>query len=75
MYIQEAIRAMTMDRPYITRMAWARITSEPCSAAVKIQPTNSPDCCIVKSVAAKGPCRGWEPTAGDLAADDWEVVS
>lgn len=74
MNICEAIIARTDERPYITRRAWEYITPEPVAAGVKILPTNSPDGCVVESVTEKAPRRGWQPTAGDLVADDWETV-
>jgi len=73
-YIQEAIMTRTGEKPYITRRAWEYITTEPVAASVKILPTNSPDGCIVESVSESKPRRGWQPTAGDLVADDWEIV-
>lgn len=74
MHIHEAINATTPHEPFITRAIWARVTSKPCGAAVKVQPTNSPDCCIIESIINKAPCRGWQPTAEDLTADDWAIT-
>lgn len=73
-YIPEALRNTSRMKPYITRKSWAYPTENPTSAAIKILPTNSPDCCVIMSVSRGIPCRGWEPTAGDLMADDWEPV-
>lgn len=75
MYIHEAIAATTPQKPYITREAWERITSKPCASAVKIQPTNSPDCCIIESIFNANHCVRWHPTASDLLADDWRISS
>lgn len=74
MKIYEAIMARTDERPYIRRRSWDYITIEPVAASVKILPTNSPDGCIVESATEGKPRRGWQPTAGDLVADDWEPV-
>lgn len=75
MHIHEAIAQATPQRAYVRRKAWAYITDTPCSAAIKIQPTNSPDGCIVVSQSAENPRFGWQPREEDLAADDWETVS
>lgn len=74
MFIHEAINARTPDKPYITRRSWGYLTDVPVVAPIRIQPTDTPDCCIVEGTARRKPCRGWEPTAGDLTADDWDVV-
>ena len=69
MYINEAARSRTKEKPFITREAWnegAWIGSK-----IRIYPTNTPDCCIIDSTASKIPCRGWQPQAEDLIADDW----
>lgn len=72
--IHEAIMARTHEKPYITRRDWGYITVNPVAVSIKILPTNSPDGCVVESVSTEGPRRGWQPTAGDLAAEDWETV-
>lgn len=72
MNIHEAIMARTHEKPYITRRDWGYITVNPVAVSIKILPTNSPDGCVVESVSAEGPRSGWQPTAGDLAAEDWE---
>lgn len=73
MYIHEAVQAITIGKPCITRRNWSRLSREG-NGGIKIYPTNSPDCCIVESDVSKGIFRIWQPTAEDLAADDWEVV-
>lgn len=73
MYIHEAIKAVTRNRPCIRRRAWDYQTDTP-RIAVKIQPTDSPDGCVIRSVAEKNTRHGWQPTASDLVADDWETV-
>lgn len=75
MYIYEAVMATSKENPYITRRAWQYVTEYACPSSIWIQPTNSPDCCIVGSeTTSSSPRRGWQPTAEDLVADDWEVV-
>ena len=73
MLINEAVKATTPRTPYIRRKSWDYPVTTP-GIPFKILPTDSPDCCVAYSIAAKSPCRGWQPTAGDLIADDWEVV-
>lgn len=73
MYIHEAIRSTTRNRPYIRRSAWNYPTTSP-DVAVKILPTDSPDCCLIISAIEKNPRRGWQPTTEDLIASDWETV-
>ena len=74
MFIHEAILSRTLGKPCIRRRAWGYSTSSPVNAPVKIQPTDSPDGCVIISTSRKAPCCGWQPTAGDLMADDWEIV-
>ncbi|WP_071428248.1 Thoeris anti-defense Tad2 family protein [Merdimmobilis hominis] len=75
MYIHEAVASCGLEKPFITRKRWMYLTPNPCKGApVKIQPTNSPDGCIVESVTGKIPHRRWTPTAEDLVADDWILV-
>lgn len=73
MRIHEAINDTTREKPCIRRKAWEYPTAKP-EVAVKILPTNSPDCCVVLGVANKNPRKGWQPTAEDLVAEDWETV-
>lgn len=73
MYIHEAIMALTKMKPCIRRRAWEYPTNSP-RIGVKLQPTNSPDGCIVISGTEKTLRHGWQPTAQDLMAEDWEVV-
>jgi len=71
-YIHEAILARTADKPYIKREKWDDMFGV--RRGVKLFPTDSPDGIIVDSRAARAPCRGWQPTAEDLVADDWTVT-
>lgn len=71
MNIQEATSSRTNDKPYIARNAWCNTYR---GADLKLFPTNTPDCCVITSLAARGPRRGWQPTAEDLIADDWFVT-
>ena len=73
MFIHEAIRAISNPTTCIMRESWKRLSKEPCGG-VKIQPTNSPDGCIVRSDAEPFCRSGWKPTADDLTADDWVLV-
>lgn len=76
MYIHEALQTRTKEAPFITRSAWRDIvSSEACRTAIKIQPTDTPDGCIIESVVTKSPRRGWQPKAEDLMAGDWETAS
>lgn len=74
MNIYEAIKARTPQKASIRRKSWQYITNGPCTAAVKIQPTNSPDKCVVESMGTKEVRSGWQPRAEDLLADDWETA-
>lgn len=74
MFIHEAIQRRVLDKPYITRKAWDHLATESVETAIMILPTNTPDCCIIMSANGKNPCRGWQPTAEDLVADDWMVT-
>lgn len=74
MKIHEAIKATTIRKPYVTREAWAFLTVTP-ETPVKLLPTNSPDGCILISTMQKDSCRWWQPTAGDLLADDWGITA
>ena len=76
MYIHEAIQNRTREQPCITRKAWGDLfpgTAEH-PWGVVIWPTDSPECCLIISAHRKESTRGWQPTAGDLAADDWVPV-
>ncbi len=75
MHLHEAVQSRTVEKPFIARRSW-RDELAPCFFTdVKLLPTDSPDCCILQSrISRKGPCRGWQPTAEDLTADDWEAV-
>lgn len=73
MYIHEAIQATTLQKPCIARESWFRFSSKP-TGGVTIQPTDSPDGCIVESDVLEGVRRIWQPTAADLVADDWKTV-
>ena len=70
MNIAEAIRATDTKQPCITRKSWAR-WSKGLGGGVTIQPTNSPDGCIIESDVGGKNRRSWQPTAEDLVADDW----
>lgn len=74
MNIAEAMRSRTNEKPFITRAAWKhtnKMTGE--ILQMLIDPTNTPDCCVVYSKISTGPRRRWNPKAEDLSADDWTV--
>ena len=73
-FIHEAILARSKERPYITRKSWAYITNEPVKAPIKVLPTNTPDCCVIMHANGRKPCRGWQPQAEDLVANDWVAI-
>lgn len=76
MFIHEAILATTKEEPFITRQAWSYDMGrgKPLPPAIVIFPTDTPDCCIIASRHGRAPRRGWQPTAGDLIADDWMIA-
>lgn len=63
MNIFRAVKATSESKPFITRECWG--------FGLKIFLTNSPDCCVIFSRAAKRPTRGWQPSKADLLAIDW----
>lgn len=76
MYIHEAIQARTEDRPFIRRKKWVDpLATVRCARLI---PTNSPNRILIdtriSSRTTNALCRGWEPTAEDLVADDWETT-
>lgn len=74
MLIHEAVLATNPEYPCIKRESWVRYSTTR-SGGIKIQPTNSPDGCIIESDVNEKRRPGWQPTAADLIADDWIVVS
>ena len=66
MNIQTAVAvAMSLGR-HISRPGWP----------TAIEPTNTDACCIIHMKdGSKLPGPRWNPTAEDLVADDWMVVS
>ena len=64
MYIHEAIKARTADKPFIMRKMWEDVFGA--RRGVRLFPTCSPDGMIVDSRTAKSP-----RNAEDLVADDW----
>lgn len=69
MFIHEAIKARTSDKPFIMREKWADMFGA--RRGVKLFPTDSPDGFILHSSATRSAQRGWQPEAEDLVADDW----
>lgn len=74
MDIRTAVLTRTADKPFITRQSWVEEMGGYCHQVAKIMPTNSVDCCIITAFSARTPCRGWQPTAGDLVAEDWITI-
>lgn len=77
MYIHEAINARTADQPFIVRASWLGEFGCYEKWVPKILVTNSPLFCLAYATLgnkSKDPCRGWEPSARDLVADDWEIT-
>lgn len=72
MNIYDAIKSIDMEHPYITRKSWIDGILHDHPMMFKIQPTNSPDCCIMYGVGKPGP--RWNPSKEDLTADDWITV-
>lgn len=77
MYIHEAIAARTRREPFVTREAWQYVVikndGRPPGCPIKLNPTDSPDLCIVLSETSGTTC-GWRPSLEDLIADDWLAV-
>lgn len=69
MRIHEAVEKALKEKSPITRTALRDF-------GFGIFPTDSSDCCylIIKD-GKQQPTRCWNPTANDLLADDWELVT
>lgn len=71
MYIHEAVEKSLKSGAAITRAkAWW-------GYQVGIIPTNGDGCCIavmMEGTEIKNPCRGWQPVAEDLMAEDWVLA-
>lgn len=65
MLIHEAIKLGQETGKRIRRKSWPSILS--------IEPTDSPYKLCIAYAVNKAPRRGWQPTAQDLIADDWEI--
>ena len=75
MNIAEAMRARTKEKPFLSRAKWRIILLDCPYRPIFIQPTNTPEFCLLYGPSQKAPQRGWQPTAEDLMAEDWEVIS
>lgn len=69
MIISEAVEKALKENKSITRFSLRDFGFE-------VFPTDSSDCCYIVSTNKKQqPGRCWNPTANDLMADDWELVT
>lgn len=74
MHIHEAVKKALAENGRIIRTSAVETESDIYSA---IRPTNSYDTClltVMKNGKPERTCRGWNPTADDLMADDWVVI-
>lgn len=74
MYIHEAVKKAQREKGVIYRTS---IKSKEQDRYAVIKPTNSYDCCIAiicNNGKTERSARAWNPTADDLAADDWEYL-
>lgn len=73
MNIQEAVKTAMEKDGCIRRK---KINSGMICSNTMIKPTNSYDCCILVIKGKENrQSRFWNPTADDLVADDWEVIT
>lgn len=83
MYIQQVVKTAVEINRNSKEKAFIRrkdISSGMIESQTYIYPTNGYDCCIVFSLSSmlrrtERQSRYWNPTADDLTADDWEVVT
>lgn len=69
MKIYEAVEKALKEKKPITRMGLRDF-------GFSIFPTDSSDCCyLIPKDEKQQPARCWNPTANDLLADDWELVT
>ena len=73
MFIHEAVKRAVEENKEIYRTSAKHDCSD---VYATIRPTNSYDTCllVINKDNEKKSCRAWNPTANDLAADDWELV-
>lgn len=75
MFLHEAILKTTKEKPFLARKKWSKTVLDSGSHPICIQPTDSPDGCLLYGPSQKRPHRRWWPMADDLMASDWETVS
>lgn len=69
MKIHEAVEKALKEKKPITRTSLSGF-------GFKVFPTDSSDCCyLIPEDEKQQPARRWNPTANDLLADDWELVT
>ncbi len=75
MHINEAVEKAIREEGKIIRSSAQRPESEIYSV---ITPTNSYDTCLIETLhngKLKRAAANWNPTADDLMADDWTVIT
>ena len=74
MTLLNALQARTAKHPYLARSTWlTTITRGPYESCF-MQPTDTPDGCLLISNQT-GRVTPWVPEEADLLADDWEVCA
>ena len=74
MTLLNALQARTARHPYLARSAWlTTITLGPYESCF-VQPTDTPDGCLLISNQT-GRITPWNPTEAGLLAEDWEVCA
>ena len=69
MTISEAVARALKENKSITRVGLQDF-------GLEVFPTDSSDCCyLIPKDEKQQPGRCWNPTANDLMADDWELVT
>lgn len=66
MNIQEAVKESLITKKAISRREYEN--------GVFLIPTNNANSLVALCSAKRLPCRGWQPFADDLIADDWYIT-
>jgi len=67
MNIYEAVKNAYQSNAMIMRESWPHLA--------RIEPTDSPLCCVVHAQVGRFPRAGWQPQLADLIAEDRVVIS